>query len=129
MLVTRSQRECFYQGNDREKPQRGKLLQMLLVAKVSIPCTLGGRKLLACLCERLRVSRGLRASPLLSPGPGSQAPGQSCTHRSCCTPQGPGEGTSASAPTSLCISERALMLQHVENFTRGLLKKLLFGYT
>lgn len=31
------------------------------------------------MCERLRVSRGLRASPLLSPGPGPRAPGQSCT--------------------------------------------------
>lgn len=44
MLVTRMQREPFYQGNDREKPQRGKLLQMLLVAKVSIPRTPGWQK-------------------------------------------------------------------------------------
>lgn len=75
MLVTFTQCEFFYQGNDREKPQRGKLLANAvggesfhsLACRVTESCQ-------PCLCERLGRSRGLRVLSLPRPRPGLPAP-------------------------------------------------------
>lgn len=79
MLVTFAQREFFYQGNDREKPQRGKLLANAVGGESFHSLHPGRQKdILQCLCERLRVSRGQKglSTPSADPGlPGTWVQG------------------------------------------------------